>query len=157
MINSQEIVEVHKGHLVELLNGGFAPNVILLREFDYKKAGIILDGLHFSAWILLGHLHNRHCFFLDWMRDPEKYSELWPPAHWPENYKPKNRREWDSAIDNYERDLKEMTDYISKHETDVFEFFQGGKNISWAAMTVIHHTGYHIGQLKTIGRLLGVW
>ncbi|WP_255474063.1 hypothetical protein [Pontibacter qinzhouensis] len=36
-------------HLVELLTGGFAPNVILLRAFDYKKAAILLDGLHFSA------------------------------------------------------------------------------------------------------------
>lgn len=46
--------------LAELLKGGFAPNVILLREFDYRKAGILLDGLHFSAWILLGHIQARH-------------------------------------------------------------------------------------------------
>ncbi|MDX5423418.1 MAG: hypothetical protein LPK14_14270, partial [Hymenobacteraceae bacterium] len=53
---AQSTDKLIREQLVELLRGGFAPNVILLREFDHTKAGIILDGLHFSAWILLGHI-----------------------------------------------------------------------------------------------------
>lgn len=36
--------------LTDLLKGGFAPVVILLREFHYDKTGIVLPGLHFSAF-----------------------------------------------------------------------------------------------------------
>lgn len=150
-------IEAHKSNLMELLKGGFAPNIILLREFDYKKAGIILEGLHFSAWILLGHIHARHCDFLNFMKHPEKIINLWPEAPWPDNYQPKSNEEWEKAIDKYEKDLNEMIAVVADPETDLFKIYHDRKSISWAAMTVLHHTGYHIGQLKTIGRQLGVW
>lgn len=154
---SEQQLENHRSNLVELLKGGFAPNVILLREYDYKKAGTILEGLHFSAWVLLGHLHARHCAFLNFIKNPDQKLDLWPDAPWPDNYQPKSREEWDRAIDNYERDLQEMIAVVADPETDLFKIYNDGKSISWAAMTVLHHTGYHIGQLKTIGRQLGVW
>lgn len=143
--------------LVELLRGGFAPSVILLREFDYKKAGIMLDGLHFSAWILLGHIRARQNTLLNFMKDPENNSEVWPDAHWPENHIPASAQEWNSAIDEFEAELEEMIQLVLNSETDLFEQQLNGKTRSWAAMTTLHHTGYHIGQLKTIGRQLGVW
>lgn len=143
--------------LVELLEGGFAPNVILLREFDHKKAGIILDGLHFSAWILLGHIHARQQVLYNFMRDPDENPDVWPEALWPENYEPKSREEWETAIDSYEKDLKKVLDLVKDPKTPLFKIWKNGKTISWAALTLLHHTGYHIGQLKAIGRQLGVW
>ncbi len=143
--------------LAELLWGGFAPNIPLLREFDHQKAGVILDGLHFSAWILLGHIRARHKVFLQFMKNPAKETDLWPEAHWPQNHQPKSSGEWNSAIDEYEAELKEMIDIIKDPKIPLFEKQANGRTLSWAAMTVLHHTGYHIGQLKTVGRQLGVW
>lgn len=153
---SEEDLETHKKLLVEFLKGGFAPNIILLREFRYEKAGVMLDGLHFSAWILLGHIRARHQIFLKFIKNPEKEIDTWPEAFWPENHQPKTQAEWDRAIDAYESELQEMIDIVSAPETDVFKKYHG-KTISWAAMSALHHTAYHIGQLKTIGRQLGVW
>lgn len=145
-------------HLTELLRGGFAPNVILLREFDYNKAGILLDGLHFSAWILLGHIHARHQTLLRFMKNPaDKTIDIWPDAHWPENHQPQSEAEWNSAIDAYAHDLEEMIQLVQDPEKQLYELQPNGKTLAWAAMTALHHTGYHIGQLKTIGRQLGVW
>ena len=143
--------------LLELLEGGFAPNGILLREFDHKKAGIILEGLHFSAWILLGHIRARQKVLLNFMKAPEKYPDVWPDAPWPENHEPKNREEWESAIAVYEQELEEVKGIVRDEKTDLFEIHSNGKTRSWAALTILHHSGYHIGQLKTIGRQLGVW
>lgn len=143
--------------LTELLEGGFAPNIILLREFDHKKAGIILDGLHFSAWILLGHIRARHSTLLEFILNPSENHEVWKDAFWPENFQPEERSQWDSAVDEFEAELKQMKKAIQSSETDLFKVRENGKTISWAAMTALHHTGYHIGQLKTIGRQLGVW
>lgn len=157
MTISTQNIEHYRTDLLELLKGGFAPNVILLREFQYEKAGIILDGLHFSAWVLLGHLHARHCDFLKFIKHPDQKIDLWPDAPWPANHQPKTREEWNIAIDHYEKDLLEMIAVVADPSTDLFRTYQDEKNISWAAMTVLHHTGYHIGQLKTIGRQLGVW
>lgn len=140
-----------------LLKGAFAPNITLLREFDHKKAGIILDGLHFSAWILLGHIRARHQTFLHFMKNPSEVVDLWPSAHWPENHQPRSVEEWNGAIDEYEKELKEMIGIIKDPHISLFEKHSNGKSIFWAATTVLHHTGYHIGQLKAIGRQLGVW
>lgn len=143
--------------LVEFLEGGFAPNVILLREFSYEKTGIILDGLHFSAWILLGHIRARQQVLLEFFKDPENNRDVWPDAPWPENHQPKNREEWDEAIGEYEKELQETINIIRDPKTPLLEPQTNGKTFSWAAMTILHHTGYHIGQLKTVGRQLGVW
>lgn len=146
-----------RAQLVELLHGGFAPNVILLREFHYDKAGVMLDGLHFSAWVLLGHMQARQRTLLDFMKSPEQHPEIWPDAHWPENYVPQSEEEWNQAIDGFESELAGMVALVKNPETDLFRVHSNGKTLSWAAMTSLHHNGYHIGQLKTVGRQLGVW
>lgn len=143
--------------LVELLRGGFAPNVILLREFDYRKAGIVLDGLHFSAWVLLGHMQARQTTLLQFMQTPDHNHDVWPDAHWPENHQPESEAEWMQAIDAYEQVQQEMIRLVQNPDVDLFELLPNGKTRSWAAMTTLHHNGYHIGQLKTVGRQLGVW
>ena len=153
--NEQELLL--REQLSEFLEGSFAPNVILLREFDHKKAGIILDGLHFSAWILLGHIRKRQQELFAFMQDPENNPEVWLEAYWPENHEPKSREEWHQAIDKYEKELREVKELVKKSHHSIFTIHSNGKSISWAAMSILHHTGYHIGQLKTIGRQLGVW
>ncbi|MCX2738984.1 hypothetical protein [Pontibacter anaerobius] len=154
---TQEIAGLVREQLVEMLEGGFAPNVILLREFDFKKAGIILDGLHFSAWILLGHIRARQQTLLQFMKHPEQDIDVWPDAHWPENHQPASEQEWNEAIDAYAQELEEVIVLVKAPATDLFKVQPNGKTRSWAAITILHHTGYHIGQLKTIGRQLGVW
>ncbi|WP_266205942.1 hypothetical protein [Pontibacter kalidii] len=154
---AKQIDSLVREQLVELLEGGFAPNVILLREFDYKKAGIMLDGLHFSGWILLGHIRARQQTLLQFMKHPELDTDVWPDAHWPENHQPESEQEWYKAIDAYAQELDEMISLVKDPATDLFAVHPNGKTLSWAAMTTLHHTGYHIGQLKTIGRQLGVW
>lgn len=106
----------------------------------------------FSAWILLGHIRERHRVFLEFMKNPDQISETWPAAFWPENYQPKTEEEWDQAITAYEIDLQEMIDLIANPETDLFKKHKEGETISRVAMAVLHHTRYHIGQLRTIGR-----
>jgi hypothetical protein len=149
--------ELVREQLAELLQGGFAPVIPMLREFDYQKAGIVLDGLHFSAWILLGHMKARQAKLLYFMKDPETTAEIWPDAHWPENHLPASDQEWQEAISGFEQDLDDMIKIVKDPESHLFEVHRNGKTLSWAALTTLHHNAYHIGQLKTIGRQLGVW
>ena len=146
-----------KLQLEEFLRGGFAPTLTLLQEFDHKKAAILLDGLHFSAWILLGHMLERQRVLLNFIKDPEAYSEVWKDAYWPENHQPESREEWLGAIEEFSEELEEVIELVKRPETDLFKVHPNGKSLHWAAMAILHHNAYHIGQLKTIGRQLGVW
>lgn len=157
MTSNADIDALIRSQLVELLRGGFAPNIILLREFDYQKASVMLDGLHFSAWVLLGHMQARQRTLLGFMKHPGENTDIWPDALWPENHVPQSEQEWNHAIDSFESELAEIIALVQSPDTDLFELHANGKTLSWAAMTILHHNGYHIGQLKTVGRQLGVW
>ncbi len=149
--------EHFRKQLSELVEGGFAPNIILLKEFNWEKTALILEGLHFSAWILLGHIRARHRQVLEFMKDPEANPDLWQEAEWPSNYEPQNEKEWYREIEEYEKEIQEMKNIILDPRTPLFKRHSNGKTLAGAAMICLHHTGYHIGQLKAIGRQLGVW
>jgi hypothetical protein len=143
--------------LTELLKGGFAPLVILLREFHYDKAGIVLPGLPFSAWSLLKHMTHRQTILLEFMREPQKYPDVWPDAYWPPSPLPESEFEWVNVIHLFEKDLEEMINIVNDSQRDLTAIHENGKTLSWAAMTCLHHNAYTIGQIKIVGRQLGVW
>ena len=150
-------IEIFKNQLVEMLKGGFAPNVILLREFDYEKCGIVLAGLPFSAWSLLEHMRNRQKVLLNFMSSPEEFPDVWPEAYWPKIPVPDSKKEWNNSIDIFEEELTKMISLVESKETELLKPQKNGKTISWAAMATLHHNAYTIGQIKAIGRQLGVW
>lgn len=143
--------------LSDLLTGGFAPNVILLREFHFEKTGIVLDGLHFSAYSLLRHMAARQRTLLNFIKDPENHTEVWGDAHWPQDFEPENEAAWRNSIHSFEQELEEVIRLVENPGTDLFKVQPNGKTIYWAALANLHHNGYHIGQMKAIGRQLGVW
>ena len=143
--------------LAELLYGGFAPVVPLLREFNYEKSGIVLEGLHFSAWSLLNHMQKRQHDLLQLMKDPEKDAEFWPEPYWPTEHVPKNEAEWKNGIATFEETLNNMISVVRNPETPLYDIQKKSKSIFFSAVTNLQHNAYHIGQIKTIGRQLGVW
>src|SRR5690606_1223790 len=110
-----------QNHLAELLRGGFAPVVILLREFHFDKAGIVLDGLPFSAYSLLEHMRHRQRVLLDFIRDPRGNSDTWPDAYWPTDPIPQNETVWLQGIATFEQELEEMIQIIQNSESDLFQ------------------------------------
>lgn len=153
-MNKDELI---REQICELLTGGFAPVVILLKEFAYEKTGIALDGLPFSVYSLLEHMRHRQNVLLRFMKNPEETLDVWPKAHWPENPVPKSREVWEESINSFEHDLREMMAIVQNQSVDLFAVHENGKTLSWAAMTAFHHNAYTIGQIKAIGRQLGVW
>ncbi|WMJ74601.1 hypothetical protein RCC89_15725 [Cytophagaceae bacterium ABcell3] len=146
-----------KDYLVELLQGGFAPVVTLLKEFHYEKAGYVLDGLPFSAYGLLEHLKYRQTVLLHFMDDPENNQDVWPEAYWPKNMNPETKEDWETSILHLEGQLDKMIKIVKSKDVDLHKVYGNGKSVAWAAMTAFHHNAYHIGQIKAIGRQLGVW
>lgn len=156
-MNNNKPDQLLKEHLVELLRGGFAPVVILLREFHFDKAGIALDGLPFSAYSLLEHMRHRQQVLLAFMKNPQAQGETWPEAYWPADPVPANEAQWVEAIDGFEKELQEMIQLVGQKEGELLQVYEKGKTLAWAAMTTFHHNAYTIGQIKAIGRQLGVW
>src|SRR5690554_3400729 len=137
-----------RDHLIGLLTGGFAPVVILLREFHFDKAGIVLDGLPFSAYSLLEHMRHRQQVLLAFMKNPQAQGETWPEAYWPGDPVPESEAHWLEAIDGFEKELEELIQLVQQKEADLLQVHENGKTRCWAAMTTFHHNAYTIGQIK---------
>lgn len=153
----QEEEALLRQQLIEFLKGGFAPVVILLTEFHVEKTGIVLDGLHFSAYTLLGHMQHRQKQLLQFMKDPQEHAQVWEDAHWPQEFEPKEKSAWLEAVEEFEQTLAEAIRVVENPATPLYKPQPNGKSIAWAAMALFHHNGYHIGQMKALGRQLGVW
>ena len=102
-------------------------------------------------------MRERQRVLLNFIKDPENISEVWEDAHRPENHQPESREEWLHAIEGFSEELEEVIMLIKQPDIDLFSIQPNGKSIHWAAMAVLHHNAYHIGQLKTVGRQVGVW
>lgn len=143
--------------LTNRLPGGFAPVVPLLREFHYHKAAVVLDGLPYSAWSLLEHMRHRQAVVLDFLRDPGRGADLWPPAYWPADPDPGSESAWHGAIAGFEQDLRAIIVHLERPVAPLFGRQPNGCTPFGAAIDVMQHNAYHIGQVKAIGRQLGVW
>lgn len=157
MENDIHYDDVVRGSLKELLIGGFAPVVILLKEFHFDKTGIVLDGLHFSVWSLLRHMHERQQLLLNFMKNPDNHQDLWPEPYWPQDFVPENEQVWKESIARFESDLNAMINIIDNPQSRLFQVQRNSKTLFWAAIANLQHNAYHIGQIKAVGRQLGVW
>jgi hypothetical protein len=82
---------------------------------------------------------------------------VWPEAYWPQNFSPSNEQIWEQAISDFEKDLEKIIQIVKDPLKNIFTKQANDKTIFWAVISNIQHNAYHIGQIKTIGRQLGVW
>jgi hypothetical protein len=150
---SQTVVEP----FAELVHGGFAPVIPLLREFDYHKTGTVLPGLPYSVYSLLVHMDFRQKIFLKFLRHPQRPVDLWPEPWWPDRKSPENNAEWIHRINTFDDDLVEIEGILRDRQPIVTEVYPCGHSILSAITSNLQHNAYHLGQIKAIGRQLGVW
>ena len=147
--------------IADLLRGGDAarPAARLMREFPYSRAGVVLEGLPYSAWSLVEHLRIAQDDIVAFSRGPGHDSPEWPDEYWPENRQPESEAAWDESIEGFEAGLEAMIELVLDEERDlVAEFPWGdGQTLLREAVMLAEHNAYHSGQLVVLGRLLGAW
>lgn len=147
--------------LADLLRGGDAarPTLEILREFPYGKAGVVPDGLPYSAWSLVEHLRISQDDIVEFSRDPDYESPAWPDEYWPDDAAPEDEAEWSRAIEGFQEGLETMIGLVLDEQRDLIEPFPwgDGQNLLREAVMLAEHNAYHGGQIVVVGRLLGVW
>lgn len=147
--------------LADLLTGGDAarPAADLMRAFPYEKAGIVHEGLPYSAWSLVEHLRIAQQDILDFSRDPDYEARDWPDDYWPVDPQPEGKTAWNAAIEEFEDGLEAMIELVLDEDRDLVVPFPwgDGQTLFREAVMLAEHNAYHSGQLVVIGRLLGAW
>jgi hypothetical protein len=118
-------------------------------------------GLPYSAWQLLEHIRLAQNDILRFCNNHDgSYQELnFPDDYWPRAASPPSAHAWEKSIASTLSDREAMIQLIGdpKHNLAAAFPWGDGQNLLREAILVIDHTSYHVGELLTLRRLLGVW
>ena len=148
-------------HLLYLLRGGGAHAKFdeVVSDFSVKLRGKRVDGLPYTAWMLLEHMRIAQWDILDFSVNPKYRAMDWPEGYWPKTEGPPSAVAWNNSIKEFKKDLKAMEALVANSRTDLYAKIPWGEGqtVLREALLVADHNAYHLGQLVTLRRLLGTW
>ena len=157
LVNDKSLRE----HLVNLLSGRGAHVdwKVSFSGIPPKMRGVRPKGVPYSLWELLEHMRIAQWDILEFSRDAKHVSPEWPKGYWPGTPAPANAKAWDKSIKLFSRDLAAMKKLVANPKTNLFARIPHGtgQTILREALLVADHNSYHLGQVLTVRRLLGIW
>ena len=148
--------------LIAALNGGNAHARFedVVADFPARLQGE-KRGLPYSGWQLLEHIRLAQNDILRFSTNYDgSYKEMeFPDDYWPKSAAPPTAHAWEKSVASVLADREAMIKLIrDPHQNLAVSFPWGeGQNLLREAILIVDHTSYHVGELVTLRRLLGVW
>ena len=135
--------------------------------FDKAFGGLPADargarapGFEHSAWQLLEHVRLAQDDILDFcVNDAYAHTMAWPDDYWPRDPAPPDERAWTDSLAAYARSLEAMK-RLARDVKDLTAPVPVGKPTQTylrAVLLTADHTAYHVGQVVSLRRALGLW
>jgi uncharacterized damage-inducible protein DinB len=135
--------------------------------FDKAAAGIPAGkrgarpaGFEHSPWQLVEHIRLAQDDILDFcVNRAYAHTMAWPDDYWPKDPAPPNDKAWSDTIASYERAREELKRLAREVEDLTANVPTGKRDQTYlrAILLTADHTAYHVGQLVSIRRALGIW
>lgn len=121
--------------------------------------GVQPQGLPYSPWQLLEHLRLTQYDILDFCRNPAYEEQKWPDEYWPSSIAPPVPQAWDESVSRFRTDREALKQLAANPELELTSVIPHGSGQTYLRelLLVADHNAYHIGQLITVRRLLGIW
>lgn len=149
--------------LLSLLRGGQAHVDFerAVKGFPADQRGTVFAPLPYSAWQLVEHLRITQVDILNFSAPPTGgyHGMKWPDDYWPKEATPPSAGDWDQTLASIRQDREKFEGLLTKPNADLYRpFLWGeGQNLLREALLIVDHTGYHLGELVMLRRLLGNW
>ncbi len=134
-------------------------------DFDTAVASVPPDargrvpaGAVHSLWQILEHLRIAQNDIWDFSVNAGYEEKKWPDDYWPADPEPPTATAWDESVAAYRHDRAAMMQLV-RDQPDVFATIPHGTGQTYLreVLLISHHASYHIAELITLRRLLGVW
>ncbi|MFP4106679.1 MAG: DinB family protein [Phycisphaerae bacterium] len=150
-----------RDHVRYVLEGGGAHMgpADVLKDIPPELRGGKPEGLPYTPWRLLEHMRIAQHDILEYTLDPAGWeSPDWPDGYWPDTLGPPNEEDWANSIDAFLADNRRMRELVTDPQTSLLEPLPDtpGHTVLRQALLAADHNAYHIGQLLTVRRLLGL-
>lgn len=113
----------------------------------------------YSFWHQLEHIRIAQWDMLRYIQDPGHRSPDWPEGYWPAPEAAADRAGWDRTVERYLADRRELVALVRDPGVDLLApvAHMENRSIFRAALVIIDHTAYHLGELIMGRQILGAW
>lgn len=151
-----------KDHILYLLRGGGA-------HLDFERAvkglpiplrGAKPGGVPHSPWQLLEHMRICVWDILEYCRNPEHVSPVFPDGYWPDSDVPPTEQAWEESLTAFRAVQEAFESLVEDPKADLLAQIphaQPGHTLLREALIAADHNAYHLGQLVIVRRALGAW
>jgi uncharacterized damage-inducible protein DinB len=124
-----------------------------------RLRGALPQGVEHSLWQLVEHLRISQADILEFCRTSRYKDKQWPADYWPKQLGPRDSAAWTASIAAYRRDRSAMQRLTANPKIDLLAAIPHGSGQTYLReiLLVADHNAYHIGQMVTVRRLLGIW
>jgi len=149
-----------RNHLAYLLKGGGAHIGFddAVAKWPLELTGVKVAKFPHTAWMLLEHMRMAQYDILEFSRNSKHVSLPWPEGYWPASEAPSEEKAWTASIDRFKKDLRSMERLVADPKVDLFARIPwgDGQTVLREALLVADHNAYHLGQLLTVRKSLGI-
>ena len=157
MAKDQKDDSVRK-HVLYLLRDGGAHMSFddFVGNFPVDLCNRKIEGLPYTAWQVLEHMRLAQWDILEFSRDASHFSPEFPKGYWPDPEEPGTRALWQTTIDEFRKDLKQMEALVEDPSTDLYAKIPhgDGQTILREALLIADHNAYHLGALAVMARIV---
>jgi uncharacterized damage-inducible protein DinB len=150
-----------RSHLTDLLTARQAHCTFedAVAHVPPERRGERPEELPYSVWELTDHIRVAQRDILDYCRDPGYEAPDWPDDYWPDASAPPDAAAWDDCVAQVQSGRAAMCDLVTDETIDLYDTVPSNDEHTYLreAMLVADHTAYHIGQIVTVRRQLGLW
>jgi uncharacterized damage-inducible protein DinB len=148
----------------------------LMRVFDWEEAHVGFDkavaavppeargarppGFEHSVWQLLEHIRIAQDDILDFcLNAAYEHTLSWPDGYWPAAAAPPDDAAWQASIAACTQSRKRLQQVAREVEDLTVPVPTGKANQTYlrAILLAADHVAYHVGQIVSVRRALGVW
>ncbi len=151
---------VLRNELLALLRGGNAHMAFgdAVSGFPLKEINRRLPNASYTVWHLLEHMRIAQWDIVGFVLDPGHVSPDFPEGYWPKPDEEASPAQWRKTIRDFAADLGEAEELVRNPKTDFFSPIPHAKkyNILRELLLVADHNAYHVAELVTIRRILGI-
>ena len=148
-------------HLLQLLH---ADNAHVdfetgVKAFPTNLQGKRPPGAAHSPWEVLEHMRIAQWDILEFTRNPEHKSPVFPKGYWPASAAPPDKSAWSVSVRRFRADLRSLGELVADPSNDLQARlpYGDGQTILREVLLAADHNAYHLGELMLLRRMLGAW
>jgi len=146
--------------LLALLRGGNAH-----MSFDAAVSGFPMEEINrqvpngtYKVWHLLEHMRIAQRDILEFVRNPDHVSPVFPDGYWPRPDETATPAMWKKSVSAIRSDLKAFQELAANPKTNLFGPIPHAKayTVFREILLAADHNAYHLGELVSVRRILNL-